>query len=1288
MNPGDEPPSTKGEPTEPPPTLPAAEAPPFRATASFPTIPGYDILRELGRGGMGVVYEAFDRKRQRTVALKVMQGLDARTLLRFKQEFRSLAGMNHPNLVSLYELTGDGPHWFFTMELIEGVHFLQYVRVDDEDTTAPTLTLEQAAAVVVQPGRRRVLRPPQLERLRDALVQLADGVQFLHESGKLHRDIKPSNVLVSPQGRVVLLDFGLATEMDRDQRHRSLHLLGTVAYMAPEQAARRPVSPASDWYAVGVMLYEALTGVLPFDGESYEILHKKQQSDPPPPSSLLPDVPEDLSALCMELLRREPEARPAGSEVLHRLARRTEAVPPTPSRREPQRLEVPLIGRQHHMQVLTEAFEEMRRGRTVLVDVHGRSGAGKSSLVRHFLDDLSEHGKAVVLTGRCYEQESVPYKALDSLVDELSRYLEDLPIRETEAVWPRDLVSLARVFPVLRRLDAVANAPRRTAEVSDPQEVRRRALAALRELLARLGDRRPLVLAIDDLQWGDEDSAAVLADLLRPPDPPALLLLLCHRSEDAVSSPCLRALGKIHELGGLQRRDLAVEPLTLEERRELALALLDARDKTTAARADAIARQSGGYPFFVYELVQYVQGGTSWADRPAEPAGDITLSEVLWARILRLPEEARRLLEVVAVASRPLAQTDACRAAEVVEEHTTLACLRSGRLLRGSGTGEHAEIETYHDRIRETVLLHLDPAALAQHHRRLVAVLETSGHADPEVFAVHLLGAGETERAGHYYALAAAQAAETLAFDRAAKLYRLALELQAPRGEEERRLRTKLADALANAGRGAESARAYLSATTDAGPAETLELQRRAALQFLRAGHIDDGLATLRTVLAAVGLRLLPTPRRAFWALVWQRLRLYLRGLSYHQRSLEQIDPRELTRLDICQSAAVGLSMVDTLQGAYFQTRGLLLALRAGEPERLVTALAMEAAHTSAEGRYARPRTDRYLQTARALAKQVNRPYAYAMVALAQGIAAALEGDWRNGQRLCDEAERILRDSCTGALWELGTSHRFALWPLMFMGEVVEINRRLPRLLQEARERDDLYEETNLCLAIRTFVRLAADEPERARTELADAMAQWSQQGFHVQHLNRLTDEVQIDLYQGDGVAAWQRLADNWPTLARSHLLRVQQMRIVMTDLRARCALALAGGKDFASWLRTAERGVHSLRREKLPWSEALANLLDAAIAFRRGEGNRSRQLLATAADSLTACDMHLPAAVARRRLGQLLGGEEGQGLVRQAEEWMNGQTIRNLDRMTALLAPGWRRSLIRNAPADHVIDM
>ena len=1256
-------------------TLATAGAPPVPDALALPTIPGFDVVRELGRGGMGVVYQAYDRKRKGMVALKTMQGMDPRALLRFKQEFRSLADLNHPNLVALYELIGDGQLWFFTMELIEGISFLDHVQGEPANRSlSPTRSDSRPEAAY---GRCRLspLDSEQAARLRHALAQLAAGVHFLHEAGKLHRDIKPGNVLVTRPGRVVLLDFGLAAELDRQQQHLSLHLLGTLAYMSPEQAARKPIAPASDWYAVGVMLYETLTGMLPFDGEGYEILHNKQRFDPPAPSAVVPGTPEDLSSLCMDLLRRDPDARPRGEEVLQRLTEGAGIVT-LPAPRGPQRLEVPLIGRQRHLQVLSEAFEVIRSGRTALVAIHGRSGAGKSALLQRFLDDLNERGQAVVLAGRCYEQESVPYKALDSVVDALSRYLERLPILEAQALWPRDLASLARVFPVLRRLEAVGGAPRRAMEGSDPQEVRRRALAALRELLARLGDRRPLVLAIDDLQWGDEDSAALLIDLLRPPDPPPLLLLLCYRGEQTENNPCLLALRKMQDLSGLERWELPVEPLTPEERQQLALALLDPRDEMAAERAKSIARQSGGYPFFVYELVHYLQASAPGAAQPSGSASDISLSEVLWSRILGLPDEARRLLEIVAVASRPLSQADACAAAEVGEGHAALSRLRAGRLLRSSGPSERGAIETYHDRIRETILLHLDPQMMKRHHQRLVVVLEATGEADPEAFAVHLLGAGESGRAGHYYALAAAQAFEALAFDRAAKLYRLALELQAPRDEAARQLWRQLGDALANAGRGAEAAHAYLAATAGAAPAETLELQRRAALQLLRSGHIDDGLATLQSVLAVVGLRLLPSPRRAFWALVFQRLRLYLRGLRFTPRDAGQIDPAELTRLDISQSAAVGLSMVDTLQGAYFQTRSLLLALRSGPRDRLVTALAMEAAHTSIEGNFARRRTARYLQVAQGLADQVATPYARALIALARGIAAALEGDWRNGQRLCDEAEHILRDSCTGVLWERGTAHRFALWPLMFMGEVEEINRRLPRLLKEARERDDLYEETNLCLTIRTFVRLAADEPQRARTDLDQVMERWSQQGFHVQHMNRLFDEAQIDLYLGDAESAWRRLEADWPALRRSHLLRVQQIRIVMLHLRARCAVALASkGKDSSTWLHHAERDARSLRREKLPWADALADLIDGAVAFRRGKVARSVEILGVASAALAKADMHLHAAVALRRLGEVLEGTRGQGLTKHVAEFMESQKIRNGERMTSLLAPGWGKA-------------
>ena len=656
----------------------------------------YRILRELGRGGMGVVYLAYDCRRGRRVALKTMQRPDPESLLRFKQEFRTLADVAHPNLVALYDFVSDGQFWFFTMEFVNGVDFLTYVRspvapADGQRETGDDFQppggqlletaagrhrgVSQSLAVYADSGQRiqatrRVRRgaqpgSAQVRSPAGGMRQLAAGVAALHVAGKLHRDIKPSNVLVDSDGRVVLLDFGLAAELEQANLHESSepHVVGTVAYMSPEQGASLPVSPASDWYSVGVMLYQALTGRLPFRGRPLEVLDDKLRFEPLAPRGLAADVPDDLDTLCLELLRRDPEARPPGSEVVRRLGNAPNGSHVPYSQRCLARQAAPLIGRHAHLQILESAFRAVSGGQTVALYVHGRSGAGKTVLVQHFLAGLAGREAAVVLAGRCYEQESVPYKALDSLVDSLGRHLRRLSARLVEALLPRDVWPLTQVFPVLNQIEAVASAPRRTLEVTDPRELRRRAFIALREMLARLGDRAPLVLAIDDLQWGDADSAALLSELMRPPDPPVFLLLGCYRDEDARSSPFLRALlgASEHESKMVDQRDLAVGPLTESEAGELALTLLGGADPDVNVHARAIARESGGNPFFVTELVRHIAVRTELSARSAARA--VNLDEVLWDRIRRLPGEARRFLEVVAISGQPVRQASVCRVA-------------------------------------------------------------------------------------------------------------------------------------------------------------------------------------------------------------------------------------------------------------------------------------------------------------------------------------------------------------------------------------------------------------------------------------------------------------------------------------------------------------------------------------------------------------------------------------------------------------------------------------------------
>jgi hypothetical protein len=908
----------------------------------------------------------------------------------------------------------------------------------------------------------------------------------------------------------------------------------------------------------------------------------------------------------------------------------------------------------------------------VALSVHGRSGAGKSALVRHFLDGLIARDEAVVLSGRCHEHEAVPYKAVDGLIDALVRYLRHLPRPEAQALLPRDVGPLMRVFPVLRHAEAVAAAPRRAAEIPDPQEVRRRAFAALRELLARLGDRQPLVLFIDDLQWGDADSAALLAELLRPPDPPVLLLLGCHRSEDEATTPLLRELlGPRRETDpALDRRALAVEALTGGEAEALALTLLGREDPAAPVRAKAIARESGGNPFFVAELVRNIQASLGPAGRPAA-GGDAALEDVLWARVLRLPEDARRLLEVVAVSGRPIERAEARRAAGLeTDERAAWAVPRSGHLVQGTGPAERDEVETYHDRVREAVHSHLTPEDLQAHHLRLARALETAGRVDPETLGTHFLGAGMPERAGLCFARAATRAAETLAFDRAVALYRLALELRAPEAPAERALRRRLGDALANAGRGAEAAREYLTATAGANGAETLELRRRAAWQFLIGGHVDDGLAILGDVLDAVGLRLPGTPRGALWSLLALRARLRWRGLHFRPRPADRIPAEDLTRIDICWSAAAGLSIIDPVRGAGFQARGLLLSLRAGEPHRIARALAIEAAHVACAGAASRPRTATLLQAAEVLAQQVARPDTSGIVFLARAMAATLQGRWQETRAFSEPAEAIFRDHCIGVAWELDTAQLFSLWSLMVLGEIAELSRRWPRLVREADERGDLYAAGTLGTSLMAVVRLGADDPEGALRDLRGVTGRWSRQGFHIQHHNIILAGLSIALYRGDGRAAWDRVVRVGPTYTRSLLLRVQVIRIEMLRLRALAALAAAAtAADPQPLWRAAEQDARRLDRERVPAASVHARLIRAEVAAVRHDESRARTLLAAAVAGFEALEMHLCAAAARRLLGKLWGGDDGRALIAQADAWMTGQEIRNPARMACLYA-------------------
>ncbi|MDX6577393.1 MAG: eukaryotic-like serine/threonine-protein kinase [Blastocatellia bacterium] len=1249
----------------------------------------FSLRRRLGAGGMGIVYEAHDREMDKIVALKTLTRAEATHIYRFKREFRSLADVSHPNLAALYELMSDSHHWFFTMELVKGVTFIQYVRPDtagELDTSADntlqrprprpaTYTDSEAVTelfdsshISLESGEMRgVPEPPRVvtanyrldvARLRSALRQLAEGVNRLHELGKLHRDIKPSNVLVTDDGRVVLLDFGLVEDIEPDL-HETL-LAGTPDYMSPEQGAQMAISKASDWYSVGVILYQALTGRLPFRGRFFEVMMRKQTRDPIQPREINREVPRDLNDLCVKLLRRDPESRPTGREVLRALGVRTSGV--LPASFVSTTAESAYIGRERLLAELHDAYSATHEGETVSVYVHGNSGMGKSALVRTFLDQIKEQKqKPIILQGRCYERESVPYKALDGVVDSLSKHLASLRPARAEALLPQNSLALARVFPVMLQVDPIFNARSARPETVDLFTLRRQAFGALRELLGRIADRQPLVIYIDDLQWADGDSTFLLEDLLRPPDAPKLLLVGSFRTEDIEDKLFLKQL--LQGTGSDTCRELFIGPLPGGEARELTRSLFASVGISSEPFIDSIVQEAAGSPFLLEQLTHY-----GMMNERAATAG-ISLATMLDERIQQLPSGSRQFLDTLAVARRPVNQDVAISAAGLADDALEiLSALRSAQFVRSGGTGYGVEI--YHDRIGETLAAMLGDDERRQIHRHLAQALEARGLDDPEALYEDYLGAGEEDRAAVHAEAAARKAASALAFDRAALYYRRAIELK-PGADNLVDLKISLGDALANAGRPAEAAKEFLDAAKASGSQRSLALQQRAGAQLLMGGHIEEGLEVFRSVLETAGFKLANGPKRALLSLILRRLWIRLRGLDFTERKASDISEADLARIDICWTVAAGLGLVDLIRGADFQSRHLLLALRAGEIYRVARAMAFEVAQTAAQGGGKREVALQLAERTERLAERAANPHAIGLAIWARGLSSYLVGQWKNSAEFCERAAEILRDQCTGVAWELTIAQRFMLSSLMFLGEMVELSHRVPQLLAAALEQGNLFAATDLRTRMNP-IWLAADNPDRAREEVISALTTWPRKGFHLQHYSSLVALAQIELYTGDYEVAWQHLEGQIKPLEKSMLLRIQGLRIEAKHLRARLALASAAGPQRERRLRIAEDLANSIANEQMTWSNPLAMLIHAGLAHRRGDDSRATALISRAIEGFEASDMTLFAAVARRRLGELRGGDDGGELVRQADDWMSKQQIKNPAAVANLMAPGF----------------
>jgi serine/threonine protein kinase/predicted ATPase len=799
-----------------------------------PALPGYEILGELGRGSMGVVYKAQDHQLGRLVALKVLRGprcQDPEALERFRREARTASALNHPHICTIYSLGEHQDQPFLVMEFIEG-HTL----------------------------RARMDAGPPLAQLLRWIGQVARALQAAHAAGIVHRDIKPDNLLVRADDVVKVLDFGVARLL-ADSPLAALTLtkeatgpgtlIGTVSYMAPEQARCEPVGGPADLFALGIVLYELATGRHPFEAASaLGTLHAVIEQQPIPPSRLNPKLAGALEWLMVGMLEKEPRRRPSADEVVALLDELSQTPRPAldPSRGDgwesgalPADKPRP-VGRQRELAELHKAFASARAGRGLLVCLTGEPGLGKTTLVESFLDDLLLRGHSFYLArGSCSERlaGSEAFLPVLEALESLLRGPGGTTLAET----------LKRLAPnwygqvIPWRADDPSSTPFTAEAPTATQERLKRELIAFLEAVGRA---RPILFFLDDLHWADASTVDLLVYLASRAGSLRLLLVVTYRTADLLRShhPFWRAQLDLQGRGLC--RETALEFLSHADV-ERFVAMAFPGHAFPPGFAHLVHAKTEGNPLFLVDLLQYLrdrhvlaEDEGRWVLAQAVPDLGRELPQSVRSMIQRLidqlSDDERRLLLAASVQGR---EFDAVLAAEVLALDATEVEERLEVLDRACGlvrrVGEYQlpdrtptlRYAFVHALYQNALYEGLQPArkvslsaavarALLRHHG------ETGGGVTAEL-ALLFEAARDGARAADFFLRAAQKAFRLFANHEAAALARRGLEQLAtlPDTLERRRCELRLQMAL---GVSLRATRGFADAEVERAHARALQL--------------------------------------------------------------------------------------------------------------------------------------------------------------------------------------------------------------------------------------------------------------------------------------------------------------------------------------------------------------------------------------------------------------------------------------------------------------------------------
>jgi serine/threonine protein kinase/tetratricopeptide (TPR) repeat protein len=795
----------------------------------------YRIEAQLGQGGMGIVYRAHDTLLERDVAVKILSdaGIGTEGRARMLREAQAAARLNHPNIVSIFDAGEIDKKPFIIMELLEGESI--YER-----------------------------KPDSLESILKITRQVCNALEHAHSHGIVHRDLKPENIIVTREGIAKLTDFGLArSAASRISVEGSF--IGTIFYMAPEQALGLAVDGRADLYALGAILYELTTGHLPFSGDDpLSVISQHLHSPLIPPRTFKPDLPPALDVLIVNLLQKRAEDRPqTAGEVRQALKPDLliDSASPTPISGLDSLVRGRLVAREKEFNQARDLWRHAVAGvleQPVLL-ISGESGVGKTPLVRE-IRALAEVSGGIVLTDECYAEGSAPYAPIDQIVLDGA----SLPgIQLSDSV----LADLITLSPALHKRfpQVMPNQP--PSSLGEQQ----RLMDSVVDLCIEITRQKPLLLLIEDVQWADEGSLHLLRHLARRSRTAKLrlLIVLTYREAELESTCCLS-----DTLLDFNRERLAARiKLNRYNQEQTALVLkVMFQQEIEPEFVKAIFQETDGNLFFIEEICRALieqghllrqDGRWSWQGlQNLQLPQSVRLA--IQSRISQLPNQPLEILRMAAVIGREF-DFETLLAASELDEETIIQALElalHAQLIREAQPRwdvkptpgreyfifEHGLIVTT---LRESV------SGLRRHrlHRRVASAIEQLRPQEYAVIAYHLQEAQDIQLAGQYYSHAGGQALTMFANREAERFYRTTLELTDGQAERAQAL-AGLGESLFRQSRYREAIQSWREAIelsrANHDENQAAHLYARTARAEWYAGDAPKGLETCLEALAAI----------------------------------------------------------------------------------------------------------------------------------------------------------------------------------------------------------------------------------------------------------------------------------------------------------------------------------------------------------------------------------------------------------------------------------------------------